>query len=132
MTDIQSTQALVKDTPELAVAFIQSLEEELRFTRMHLEGLQQMLNTPELKNFLDGVKKEAAHQSGRWKENDKNKTHPEWFWLVGYLSGKGLSALMRGDTEKGRHHLITTAAALYHWHTQLGNEVSGSKDQEHG
>lgn len=82
--------------------------------------LEDSINTPELIDFAKAVHMEAVHQLQRWgSQHDAGKTPADWFWLVGYLAGKALASLMKGDTEKGLHHIITTAAALNNWHAQI-------------
>jgi hypothetical protein len=81
---------------------------------------QQLLNTPELRDFGVGVTLEALHQRERWGSNhDADKTPADWFWLVGYLAGKALHAQTGGNTEKALHHTISTAAALANWHAAI-------------
>jgi hypothetical protein len=108
--------------------------------RDEVERLTRELNTPETADFLAAVMREAAHQRERWgTEHDGNKGPEDWFWLLGYLSGKALrgfaQAAFAEDTakrfdppsetfgaeakafrEKAIHHLITSAAALANWH----------------
>lgn len=80
----------------------------------------QLLNTPELRNFSEGVTLEALHQRERWgSEHDAGKTPADWFWLVGYLAGKALHAQTSGNVEKALHHTISTAAALANWHASI-------------
>lgn len=80
-----------------------------------LQGQLNKINTPEIKEFLSSVENEAKHQRLRWpSENDSGKTNPDWFWLIGYLAGKALSAKTH---EKILHHIITTAAACLNWHS---------------
>jgi hypothetical protein len=82
--------------------------------------LRDLINTPELVDFSRAVHMEAVHQIERWGTNhDAGKTPADWFWLVGYLAGKALTALLKGDTDKALHHIITTAAALNNWHAQV-------------
>lgn len=70
------------------------------------------LSTPEIRDFIVAVEREALHQRERWGANgDEGKTPPDWFWLVGYLAGKALH-----KPEKRLHHIITAAAALMNWH----------------
>lgn len=85
-----------------------------------LEGLDRMVNTPHTAEFLEAVRLEAAHQRERWAaEHDAGKTDADWFWLVGYLTGKALH-----KPEKQLHHIITTAAALLNWHAaKTGNDT---------
>lgn len=82
--------------------------------------LEALLNTPETADFIEGVRREAAHQRERWSDgHDAGKDQPDWFWLIGYLGGKALRASIEGDLEKARHHTISTAAALANWHLAL-------------
>jgi len=103
------------------------------------DGLNALINTPELDDFLRAVHIEAVHQIERWGQaSDRAKRPADWFWLVGYLGGKALHAahevdhlgklsLPRDETlkaierhrEKARHHCISTAAALYNWHCAI-------------
>jgi hypothetical protein len=84
---------------------------------------RQIINTPETANFMAGVPIEAAHQRERWpSDHDAGKTPFDWFWLVGYLAQKAASAAVAGDTEKAKHHTISTAAALANWHASLSGE----------
>lgn len=88
-----------------------------------IEARKQLINTPELKNFNDGVTLEALHQRERWgNSHDVGKIPADWFWLVGYLAGKALHAQTSGNTEKALHHTISTAAALANWHTSISGE----------
>lgn len=80
----------------------------------------KIINTPETADFMAGVPLEAAHQRERWhSEHDAGKEAEDWFWLLGYLGGKALSAAKSGDLEKAKHHTISTAAALVNWHASL-------------
>lgn len=82
--------------------------------------LMAVLNTPELNDFAKAVHLEACHQRERWgSAHDDGKTAADWFWLIGYLAGKALHSINAGDTEKAKHHIITTAAALNNWHAQI-------------
>lgn len=87
--------------------------------------LRGLLNTPEMMNFLKGVHLEAIHQVERWgTAHDRAKRPADWFWLVGYLAGKALHAQTAGNTEKALHHCISTAAALFNWHSSIkGTDV---------
>ncbi len=94
--------------------------------RRELAELRGIIYSPLTANFLDGVRREAAHQVARWRAaHDAGKGPEDWFWLIGYLGGKALRAAMLGDTEKALHHTISTAAALFNWHRQLSG-VSNS------
>lgn len=85
--------------------------------------LRSLINTPEILDFVKAVQIEAVHQRERWgSKQDEGKTAADWFWLLGYLAGKAISADKSGDRDKVLHHIITTAAACANWHAQvLGN-----------
>jgi hypothetical protein len=90
--------------------------------REDCRALRELLNRPEIDNFLEGVKLEAAHQLPRWSvDKDRNKGPEEWYWLVGYLAGKALAAQRAGDDGKFMHHLISTGAVLSNWHYFASN-----------
>ena len=92
------------------------------------EARRQLLNTPELRNFSEGVTLEALHQRERWgTEHDAGKTPADWFWLVGYLAGKALHAQTSGNTEKALHHTISTAAALANWHAAISGALTAMR-----
>lgn len=88
--------------------------------------LRELINTPELDNFLRAVHVEALHQVERWgTAHDRAKRPADWFWLTGCLAGKALHSAVSGNTEKALHHCISTAAALYNWHCAIkGVDVS--------
>lgn len=87
--------------------------------------LKGLINSPELENFLRAVHIEAVHQVERWgTAHDRAKRPADWFWLVGYLGGKALHSAMGGDRDKALHHCVSTAAALYNWHSSIkGTDV---------
>jgi hypothetical protein len=86
------------------------------------------LHSPEVDDFIEAVRNEALHQRERWTtDHDGGKTHADWFWLVGYLAGKALHALMSLDFKKGKHHIITTAAALLNWHGAITGNYTGMR-----
>ena len=84
------------------------------------EARQELLNTPELRDFAAGVQLEAQHQRERWgSDHDAGKTDADWFWLIGHLASKALHARTSGNTDKALHHTISTAAALANWHAAI-------------
>jgi hypothetical protein len=92
-----------------------------------IQRLSLLINTPETENFLEGVKREAAHQRERWgAPHDREKSAEHWYWLVGYLAGKALRAAIAGDKVKAQHHTISSAAALLHWHTAISQDTTGA------
>lgn len=97
-----------------------ALEAECAELRRRVEELEGLLDTPETEDFDRGVPLEAAHQVKRWGvEHDEGKAPADWFWLIGYLAGKGLAAALAGNAEKAKHHCISTAAVLRNWHAHL-------------
>lgn len=90
--------------------------------------LHALINTPHTHDFLEAVKLEMPHQRDRWgAEHDAGKTPADWFWLVGYLAGKALHALVSGNVEKAKHHVITTAAALGNWFLAITGESTSMR-----
>ncbi|CAN5534111.1 hypothetical protein BH09PSE4_BH09PSE4_22870 [soil metagenome] len=100
---------LAEDEAERAALI--SMREQLR---------AEIINAPEIADFMAGVPLEAAHQRERWpSRHDAGKQPEDWLFLIGYLAGKACSAQRLGDTEKALHHTISSAAALANWHLAL-------------
>lgn len=94
--------------------------------RANLAEASRVWDGPETGDWLDGVRKEAAHQVARWGvAHDDGKEPGEFFWTLGYLANKALAAVLAGDAEKARHHTISSGALLLNWHARL----SGHADQ---
>jgi hypothetical protein len=88
----------------------------------------ELINRPEVDDFVKGAVLEAAHQVERHGvEHDAGKAPLDWFWLIGYLVQKAATAAMAGDAEKAKHHTISTAAALANWHAALSGRDSGMR-----
>lgn len=84
------------------------------------QSIQNRLETPEVVDFLEAVKIEAAHQQERWKDTDPIKEDPDWYWLIGWLGGKVLTDPHEVDDRRSKrdrqlHRIITVAAAAYNW-----------------
>lgn len=91
------------------------------------EALVEM-DLPIIEDFWSGVKQEMAHQVARWgTTHDQNKSLQDWFWLLGYLAGKALSAAISGDRSKALHHCISSAAVLAHWHASIKSRTKSLK-----
>lgn len=91
-------------------------ESEVAQLQAEVERLSALLDTPHTADWFEGVKLEAGHQIKRWgTEHDAGKTPADWFWLIGYLSQKAMTAQMAGDDGKARHHTISTGAAMLNW-----------------
>lgn len=83
-------------------------------------------DVPITEDFIPGVLAEMEHQVRRWgTAHDRGKEPADWFWLVGYLAGKALSAHVAGDAYKALHHTISTAAALGQWHAAINGAHYG-------
>lgn len=75
-----------------------------RGAQEELEKLRGLVNTPEIDLFLRAVHLEAVHQVERWGTTDDRAKRPaDWFWLVGYLSGKALHAANSESLPRYRH-----------------------------
>lgn len=112
---MRNRAATAKDVTDCALAphYAQDVTALLEDRQMLLD----MINTPEIEDFLLGVKLEAAHQEQRWgTAHDAGKEPSDWFWLIGYLAGKALQAATQKRADRLRHHCISTAAALANWH----------------
>lgn len=94
--------------------------EDCAAVRIEAQRLNDLINTPEIIDFVKAVQIEAVHQRERWgSQQDEGKTAADWFLLLGYLAGKALHSDKTGDREKLLHHIITTAAACANWHAQV-------------
>jgi len=99
---------------------VEELQNKLILAEAERDQLTALLNTPEVDDFDKALPLEAGHQVIRWgSEHDAGKTPSDWFWLVGYLAGKGLAAHISGDSFKAKHHCISTAAVLRNWHAHI-------------
>ena len=79
--------------------------------------LRALIDTPEIVDFVEAVKREAAHQRERWGEShDQDKSPEDWFWTLGYLAGKALGAFKANDMPKALHHLVSSSALLSNQH----------------
>jgi len=89
--------------------------------------LHTLINNPHTESFLNDVRLEAAHQRDRFGlAHDRGKSAENWFWLVGYLSGKCLRAVITGDKTKAKHHTISSAAALANWFEAIDRDETGA------
>lgn len=82
--------------------------------------LHELVNHPQTADFLQSTRLEVVHHVQRWGTvHDRAKQPADWFWLLGYLSGKALTAHLAGNTEKALHHTISSAAVLANWHLAI-------------
>jgi hypothetical protein len=88
-----------------------------------IERLEALLDTPHTDEWFEGVRLEAGHQIGRWgSDHDAGKEPADWFWLIGYLAQKAMTAQMAGDEKKARHHTISTGAAMLNWFRAMAGD----------
>lgn len=103
---------------ELGLALEPAVEAEAE-----LKALLALIDTPQTADWLTAVPLEAAHQIKRWgSDHDRGKEPSDWYWLLGWLGGKALMAVLRGDLEKAKHHTISCGAVLLNWHRRLCGE----------
>lgn len=90
---------------------------EMQLAREEIARLNAVIHTPHTSDFLQAVSIEAEYQVQRWGTADREGKEPhDWFWLLGYLAGKALTAFLKGDQAKGLHHIVSSGAALMNWH----------------
>lgn len=93
-----------------------------------VERLEALIHNPHTDEFFSAVSLEAAHQQERWgTAHDEGKGPQAWFWLLGYLAGKSIAAFALGDVEKGKHHIISSAASLLNWFRYATGEMKGMR-----
>lgn len=91
---------------------------QAEYTKLHA-----LVHTPQTHEWLEAVPLEAAYQIERWgTSHDQGKEPQDWFWLLGWLAGKAVHAAMSGDSEKAKHHTVSSAAVLLNWHRHLSGE----------
>lgn len=109
-----------RDARQRLLDTLRRAEAERDQARTNLAEASKMWDGPETQDWFEGVRKEAAHQVGRWgTAHDEGKSPFDWFWLIGYLAQKAASSAVAGDMEKARHHTISTGAALLNWHARM-------------
>lgn len=106
---------------------IADLVAQIEGYRQEIGRLNGLINSPEVNDFIEGVRREAAHQRERWgAAHDRSKSAQNWFWLVGYLAGKALRSAITGEKEKALHHTISSAAAFMQWHAAITADTTGT------
>lgn len=101
---------------------VEALERENKALRDEIARLSSLINTPGTDDFFESVRLEAAHQIERWgTDHDAGKGPADWFWTLGYLSGKAMHF-----PNKRMHHIISSAAMLLNWwraEMKISNEM---------
>lgn len=104
---------------------INSLRSDVAARDAEIDRLNKLLNTPLIVDWFEGVRVEAAHQVERWgSDHDAGKTPLDWFWLIGFLAQKAATSALSGDSEKAKHHTISTGAAMFNWFRALSGDDS--------
>ncbi len=120
-----SYNKLTRDHAEIAAVELNQgpgtlpMDKQINIIRKEIHNAIQKqleeINTPEIQDFFVGVEREAKHQRLRWgSDHDEGKADVDWLWLLGWLAGKAVQA---DGYEKKLHHIITTAAACFNWHS---------------
>lgn len=95
--------------------------EQIKNLEISVKQLEGLINSPETIDFAKAVVLEAAHQLERWGHSGSaGKKDTDWFWLIGYLTGKAMFNPVENDCdhkEKQLHRIITIAAACANWHS---------------
>lgn len=96
------------------------LRRDLERATAQRDHFDQLINMPGTEDFLAAVKLEAAHQIERWGvAHDAGKRAEDWVALMVHLLGKATRAHYDGNTQKLKHHIITSAAVALNWHRAL-------------
>ncbi|UZZ09013.1 hypothetical protein NDO41_16590 [Ectopseudomonas mendocina] len=94
----------------------------------HRRILDALINTPHTDEWFDAVRLEAAHQIQRWgTDHDAGKQPADWFWLLGYLSQKAMTAQIAGDEQKAKHHTISSGAMLLNWFRAMVGDTNAMR-----
>lgn len=101
----------------------ESYEEEISILKTEIKRLKDLINDPEIDNFIEGVKIEAPHQTERWgKEKEESAPPHHYVLVITKLLGKLTVAIWDKDVTKFKHHCITIAAAMLNCHRQIENK----------
>lgn len=106
----------VRQQRDLATRELERVRAELDQVVADRDRLRALIGRPYIGAWADEVIVEAAHQVARWgAEHDAGKEPADWFWLIGYLAGKALQAVIAGDASTAHHHTVSTGAVLAQW-----------------
>jgi len=91
-----------------------------------LNNFDQLVNNPEIDNFLEGVRLESAHQTEKHGfAFEVEKSPHDYILVMDYLKGKQVTAIWGLDVEKYKHHLITLSAVCLNAHLKFDHTGSG-------
>ncbi|PCJ57339.1 MAG: hypothetical protein COA65_09780 [Rhodospirillaceae bacterium] len=90
-----------------------------------IKELETLINSPEINDFLEGVKLESAHQTERHNRKlEENKYPHDYALVLDKLKGKQALSIWDKNTEKYKHHLITMAAVCFNVHRQVDKKLT--------
>ena len=100
---------------------IEEKDKEIAELKAEVSRLNTLINSPEINDFIEGVKIEAAHQTEKW---GKQEDHPPHHYILIFtkLLGKLSVCIWDRDVDKFKHHLITLSAAAHNIHRQIDND----------
>ena len=111
----------------------ESEQAELKSLRVEVARLKALIDTPRTDEWFEAVRLEAAHQINRWgTDHDTGKQPADWFWLLGYLGQKAMTAQMAGDVEKAKHHTISSGAMLLNWFRAMVGDTNAMRPGTEG
>lgn len=112
----ENARLALDEIPKHGRRLLAQVRAERDALQSELTKVRELLNTPHTDDWFEGVRLEAGYQIQRWgAEHDSGKAPADWFWLIGYLAQKAMTAHMSGDENKARHHTISTGAAMLNW-----------------
>jgi len=100
------------------------LQDETRKLREEVRRLKGLM-TPETKDFVAAVEREAAYQRDHWgAKHDEEKSDADWYWTLGWLAGKAVNDPhdqddTRTPLERKLHRIVTAAALACNWHAAV-------------
>lgn len=100
-----------------------NLIEENEYLKKENDRLTELLNNPEIEDFIKGVRLEASHQLERWGIDREESAPPHHFILVfNKILGKMAVDIFNKDIDKFKHHCIAVAAEMHNIHRQTKKE----------
>lgn len=89
--------------------------------RVRVEVRDEIINHPEVNDFLRGVVTESQHARDRWV--DEGKRDFDWHAVATYLAAKALVNPPQNDGTTGiearLHRIVALGALAYNWHAAV-------------
>lgn len=119
-TDQELLKKLIDDISQFGDGGLEFQTREIEQILKWVMRLDDLINSPELQDFIKGLKLESAHQTEKWgSEHEETKFPHDYALVLDKLKGKQALAIWDLDVEKYKHHLITMAAVCYNMHRQI-------------